>query len=53
MQVWVIIETDLDGHYCSSQVEDDKDRAEEIAAMYKRGKQGFLHNYKIETHYMG
>lgn len=51
MQVWVIIETDLDGHYCSSQVEDNRDRAEEIAAMYKRGKQGFLHNYNVEEHH--
>lgn len=48
----IIIETDLEGKYCSCIPVNDKAIAEKITSMYKSGKQGFLHNYKIEEHYL-
>ena len=53
MLIFVIIETDNDGRYCSSFPVLSKAVAEEMVTRYKSGKQGFLHNYKIEEHYLG
>lgn len=51
-EIFVIIETDNDGRYCSSVTVDNQDIADEMADRYRNGKQGFLHNYKIEKHYL-
>jgi len=48
----IIIETDSEGKYCSCIPVDDKVVAEEMISMYKASKQGFLHNYKLEEHYL-
>lgn len=53
MMFFIIIETDINGKYCSSFPVLSKAVAEEMVARYKSGKQGYLHNYKIETHHMG
>lgn len=50
--ICIIIETDTDGKYCSCVPVDDKTVAEEMISMYKAGKQGFLHNYRLEEHYL-
>ena len=53
MMFFIIIETDLDGKFCSCFPTISKAVAEEMVARYKSGKQGHLHKYKIETHYLG
>lgn len=50
--IYLIIETDCEGKYCSSIPTDNKSVAEEMISMYKASKQGFLHNYKLEEHYL-
>lgn len=50
--IYIIIETDCEGKYCSSIPTDNKLLAEEMIRMYKASKQGFMHNYKLEEHYL-
>jgi uncharacterized protein YuzE len=52
-EVQIIIETDNDGRYCSCEIVKDKDLAEKIVNMRRFSKQGYLHNYNAETHYLG
>ena len=53
MEIKILVETDKDGKYCSCIPILNPTIAEEMAKRYKSGKQGHLHKYKIETHYLG
>ena len=52
MKVYVIIETDNDGVYQSSEVIADEDLAKKTLERYRTSKQGYLFNYNIEEHHV-
>jgi len=52
MKVYVIIETDNDGRYQSSEVIADEDVANETLRRRRESRQGYLFNYNIEDHHV-
>lgn len=52
MKVYIIIETDNDGRYQSSEVIADEELANEILRRHRESKQGYLFNYNIEEHHL-
>ena len=52
MKVYVIIETDKEGVYQSSEVIADEDIANETLERYRTSKKGFMFNYRLEVHYL-
>ena len=52
MKVYVIIETDNEGVYQSSEVIADEDIANETLRRRRESRQGYLFNYNIEEHHV-
>lgn len=52
MKVYVIIETDNDGRYVSSETISDENIANDTLERYRTSKKGFMFNYKLEVHYL-